>query len=410
MPSHSADHSYPSGDDSAYLKIHIVEIYVRDQDASISFYRDRLGFEVVVDTGPQEWGRWVAVAPPIYETAVLALMERPDDIPAPGTGRRTGVTLVTDDIAAKFEEWSCNGVRFPQSPRPVPYGFQATFEDPDGNRFNLVQNPQMVEILNAHRRAIEERKESERRAAVEADVARKVQARLFPQAFPPMKTLEYAAACIPAQHVGGDYYDLMEMRPGRIGLVVADISGKGVSAALLMANLQANLRSHCATLADSLPRLLNSVNRLFYWNTEPASYATMFICDYDDSSRTLRYANCGHVPPLLLRADGHVDTLLPTSTVVGLFEAWECQTARTRLNAGDTIVLYSDGIVEAERPDGEPFGEERLIEALRRHRGRSAQELVRAIVETTLEFSGGAQQDDITLVAARGLPDSGAGS
>ena len=136
----------------------------------------------------------------------------------------------------------------------------------------------------------------------------------------------------------------------------------------------------------------------------------MFICDFDDANRTLRYANCGHVPPLLLRADGHVEALAPTCAVIGLFETWQCQTARTRLDAGDTIVLYSDGIVEAERPDGEAFGEGRLIDALRRLSGRGPRDLVRAVIDTTLEFSEGQQQDDITLVAARGLPDRGAGS
>jgi serine phosphatase RsbU (regulator of sigma subunit)/predicted enzyme related to lactoylglutathione lyase len=392
------------GSDSPYLKIHIVEVYVRDQEAAVAFYCDRLGFEVVVDTGRQEWGRWVAVAPPIYETAVLALMERPAGLAATEASRRTGVTLATDNIAATFQEWSRKGVRFPEPPQPVFYGFRATFEDLDGNQLGLVENPHMVDRLNARRRAVEERKEAERHAAMEADIARKVQARLFPQAFPPMKTLDYGAACFPAQHVGGDYYDMLEPGPGRIGLVVADISGKGVSGALLMANLQANLRSQCTTAAGGLGDLLTSVNRLFYSSTEPSSYATMFFGDYDDRSRTLRYANCGHVSPLVLHANGEVETLAPTCTVVGLFEPWRCETAETRLATGDTIVIYSDGIVEVERRDFEPFGEERLVEVLRCEGERGAQDLVRTIIDRTLEFSGGEQQDDMTLLVARVLP------
>ena len=125
--------------------------------------------------------------------------------------------------------------------------------------------------------------EAERRSAQEMEFARQVQARLFPQKLPSMRTLEYTADCIPARKVGGDYYDFLELRPGRLALVLADIAGKGVSGALLMANLQANLRSQYAMAVDELPRLLASVNRLFYESTDDASYATLFFADYDDS-------------------------------------------------------------------------------------------------------------------------------
>jgi serine phosphatase RsbU (regulator of sigma subunit) len=110
------------------------------------------------------------------------------------------------------------------------------------------------------------------------EIARKVQARLFPQKLPAMNTLEYTGACIQARKVGGDYYDFLELRPGRLALVLADIAGKGVSGALLMANLQANLRSQYAVAVDDLPRLLASVNRLFYENSDDASYATLILC------------------------------------------------------------------------------------------------------------------------------------
>ena len=146
--------------------------------------------------------------------------------------------------------------------------------------------------------------EADRRIAQEMEFARQVQARLFPQKLPAMKTLEYTGGCIQARKVGGDYYDFLELCPGRLAMVLADIAGKGVSGALLMANLQANLRSQYAIAVDDLPRLLTSVNRLFYENSDDASYATLFFADYDDSSRKLRYANCGHLPPLLLRASG----------------------------------------------------------------------------------------------------------
>jgi sigma-B regulation protein RsbU (phosphoserine phosphatase) len=256
-----------------------------------------------------------------------------------------------------------------------------------------------------------ERMEADRRTNQEMEIARKVQARLFPQKLPAMNTLEYTGACIQARKVGGDYYDFLELRPGRLALVLADIAGKGVSGALLMANLQANLRSQYAVAVDDLPRLLASVNRLFYENSDDASYATLFFADYDDSSRKLRYANCGHLPPLLLRACAssqdqapNVERLRSTCTVMGLFEDWHCEIAEVQLAPGDMLVLYTDGITEATNADGEEFGESRLLATLGSNFHLPVGPLLQAIVEAVQQFSRGSeQQDDITLVIARSL-------
>jgi serine phosphatase RsbU (regulator of sigma subunit) len=294
---------------------------------------------------------------------------------------------------------------------------------------------------------IAERLEAERRAAQELEFAREVQARLFPQKLPRLETLEYTGGCVPARQVGGDYFDFLELRPGRVALVLADIAGKGISGALLMANLQANLRSQYAMALDDLPRLLKSVNQLFYENTSESSYATLFFADYDDSSRRLRYVNCGHLPPLLLRAgQGSTDRgvisakpvlrgsggagihsvessvipaqagiqsveerdlppalerLQPTCTVLGLFERWECSVAEAQLAPGDTLVMYTDGVTEAASAAGEEFGEDRLIEILRAQRHLPVPRLLETIVATVQEFSDRKQADDITLVIAR---------
>jgi sigma-B regulation protein RsbU (phosphoserine phosphatase) len=248
---------------------------------------------------------------------------------------------------------------------------------------------------------IAERIEAERRIAQEMDYARQVQARLFPQKLPSMKTLQYAGGCIQARQVGGDYYDFLELRPGRLALVLADIAGKGISGALLMANLQANLRSQYAVALDDLPRLLKSVNQLFYANSSDSSYATLFFADYDDSSRRLRYVNCGHLPPLLLRGDGQLVPLTATATVLGLFEKWECSVAEVQLAAGDILILYTDGVTEAENAEGEQFGESRLIETMLARRDLPVPSLLERIVARVQEFSDGEQADDITLVLAR---------
>src|SRR6516162_8684590 len=153
-------------------------------------------------------------------------------------------------------------------------------------------------------------------------IASQVQSRLLPQEAPLLRTLECAGKCVQTRAVGGDYYDFLDLGTGGLGMVMADIAGKGISGALLMANLQANLRGQYAVAADDLPRLLKSVNRLFYENTEPSHYATMFFGCYDAQPRRLRYVNCGHNPPVLLHADDSVERLAATATVMGLFADW----------------------------------------------------------------------------------------
>jgi sigma-B regulation protein RsbU (phosphoserine phosphatase) len=257
-----------------------------------------------------------------------------------------------------------------------------------------------------------ERMEAERRSLHELEMARQVQARLFPQKLPSLGTMEFVGCCIQARQVGGDYYDFLELAPGRLGLLLADIAGKGFSGALLMANLQANIRSQYAMAIGDLPRLLASVNRLFYESTDSASYATLFLADYDDATGKLRYANCGHLPALLLRAcrsspdqvsdPPKVERLHSTCTVMGLFEAWRCELAEVQLTPGDMLVLYTDGVTEATNADGEEFGECRLVDALASHSHLPLESLLQAVVAAVQRFGSGCeQQDDITLVIAR---------
>ena len=246
-----------------------------------------------------------------------------------------------------------------------------------------------------------ERIEADRRITQEMEFARQVQARLFPQKLPVMKTLEYTGRCIQARKVGGDYYDFLELHPGRLALVLADVAGKGVSGALLMANLQANLRSQCAIAVAQLERLLRSVNELFYNNTLDSVYATLFFAEYDDRARRLRYANCGHLSALLLHRDNSVEQLQSTSTVLGLFREWDCSIGEHHLFVGDTLALYTDGITESFNDAGEEFGEQRLIEAVRRNRELSAQALLCSVVDNVRRFSPREQHDDITLIIAQ---------
>lgn len=387
-----------------YLRVLCVNIFVRDQDRSLRFYVDQLGFALVVDENYESGGRWVAVAPPDGSTVLALVTPKRNSAEYKLIGRCRHAVLVTEDVMAKVDEWQTRGVRFHHPPQTTLWGGIFTrFDDLDGNSFVLAGRDDFVREIEAHRRAVANRLEAERRIAQELEIAKKVQARLFPQTLPQLKTLEYVGVCIQAREVGGDYYDFLNLGQERLGLVIADTSGKGIGAALLMANLQANLRSQSAIALDQPERFLRSVNQLFCDNTTDSAYATLFFAEYDDRRMWLRYANCGHYSPLLFRSDNTLERLNSTCTVLGLFTEWDCSIVECQLFAGDTLALYTDGIIDSRNDAGEEFGEERLIEVLRRHRGLSSQDLLEATVDELRRFSPHEQYDDITLIIARCL-------
>ena len=147
--------------------------------------------------------------------------------------------------------------------------------------------------------------------------------------------------------------------------------------------------------------MLISVNRLFYENTPDSSYATLFFAAYDDRSRRMRYVNCGHLPPLLLRHEGAMERLPSTSTVLGLFADWDCTIAETHLEPGDSLVIYTDGVTEALSDRGEEFGEPRLMSLTQANNRMGPEDLLQAVVNAVLSFSGREREDDITLVVAQ---------
>jgi sigma-B regulation protein RsbU (phosphoserine phosphatase) len=247
---------------------------------------------------------------------------------------------------------------------------------------------------------ISERLEAERRTAREMEIAKEVQGRLLPQAPPLLRTLDCAARCLQARSVGGDYYDFLELAAHQVGFVLADVSGKGVHAALLMATLQAHLRSQSGISPGDPVGLLKNVNRLLWKSTSAQHYATLFFGLYDDLSRRLTYVNCGHNPPVLLRANGSIERLKATATVIGLFEKWDCDSREIALAPGDLLAIFSDGVTEAMRVE-EEYGEERLLDVLLACRNRSAEQMVTAVFESVQEFSAGEQSDDLTLLIAR---------
>jgi serine phosphatase RsbU (regulator of sigma subunit)/catechol 2,3-dioxygenase-like lactoylglutathione lyase family enzyme len=392
---------------SSFLRLQTVMVYVRDQDRSLRFYVDQLGFNLIADAALPDGTRWVAVGPSDGSAMVALVAPRPGSEDYQLIGRRTQIIFLAEDVHAKFAEWTKHGIRFNEIPQTPSWGgVFATFEDLDGNSFAIVGFDSATREIETARRVAAEKLEAERRAAQELDIAKQVQARLFPQTTPRAGMLDYHGICIPARQVGGDYYDFLALGSERLGMVIGDIAGKGIAGALLMANLQANLRSQCANASQEPLALLPLVNQLFYENTGDSAYATLVFAEYNAQRHRLRYANCGHPPALLLRSDGRLERLDSTCTVLGMFKKWDCVIEEASFFPGDLLLLHTDGVLEACNEAGEEFGEERLIDGLRTYRDLCSRALLAALVEEVRRFAPTEQQDDITLIAAK-VADSG---
>jgi serine phosphatase RsbU (regulator of sigma subunit)/uncharacterized glyoxalase superfamily protein PhnB len=405
---HSFQHEVAGPDlerEDAFLRLNFVSIYVSDQERSKSFFLAKLGFKLMIDVRFPSGYRWIEVSPPDGSARLALIVPEPGFMETALPGSSSLVTFTTEDVEAKYREWSGRGVKFSLPPHTPEWGgVFCRFEDLDGNPFGLAGFTDVTRALETQRNAEARRREAERTVAQELAIAKQVQARLFPQRLPLVPTLDCAAICVQARAVGGDYYDFLELGNGRVAIVVADIAGKGIAAALLMASLQATLRSQSALIAAHPEQGLSLVNHLLFENTEPRAYATLIYTEYNSMSGRLRYANCGHLPGLLLRGD-KVEKLDAANTVIGLFDHWDCTVSETPVESGDILILYTDGVVEAYGNSGEEFGETRLVETVSRNKDLSARDLVEAIVNQVADFSEGQQFDDITVVVTKILPD-----
>ena len=245
----------------------------------------------------------------------------------------------------------------------------------------------------------------------ELDIAREVQRQLFPQSVPRVPGLDLYGVCKAARSVSGDYYDFLKMDEHRVGLVLGDVSGKGISAALLMAAIQSALRAQfydglaggqSSTLTQlSTARVVDRLNRQIYANTPLEKYVTFFFAVYDARTRNLSYTNAGHLPPILFR-DGKIERLRTGGTVVGLFPSVTYEVGEIRLEPNDLLLAYTDGITEPENTYGEEFGESRLLEVARGMLNASPEVMVTEIYRSVDEWTGSPElQDDMTLVLAR---------
>lgn len=234
----------------------------------------------------------------------------------------------------------------------------------------------------------------------EVEIAREVQRELLPRGVPLVRGLEIAGICIPAIGVGGDYYDFLPLQDERIGLVIADVSGKGIPAALLMAGLQASVRS--LALPGVSPCEINRrLNDMLHQSTSASRYATLFFGLYDPQDRSLHYSNAGHFPPIHIGAHGAA-YLSQGGLPIGLMPSSLYGEGRRELGLGDLLALYTDGVVETPDASGEEFGNARLVEILTCHQDVPLSELLTRVIDAVDRWSGGgAPHDDVTLVLAR---------
>jgi len=248
----------------------------------------------------------------------------------------------------------------------------------------------------------------------ELEIAKEVQEQLFPRSAPQMPHLELSGMCLPARVVSGDYYDFLQLNPGAMALALGDICGKGISAALLMANLQATLRTNVAHFMGgdggdrplppaegTVAQVINSINEQIYRHTSSNKFASLFFALYDDRRGSLTYCNAGHNPPLFFSSVGF-RRLTAGGTVVGIFPDADYDEETIALNSGDLFLAYTDGIVECVNEYGEEFGEQRLIQLVQRNVALPAEEIQRAILDRVLEWSFEEERDDdMTLVVAK---------
>ncbi len=295
------------------------------------------------------------------------------------------------------------------------------------HRIAVSRSDQLAELSHSFnrmtgslQRLLAEQREKER-LQNELSIAQEVQANLFPTAIRNLPTLELHGICRPARSVSGDYYDFLvfynENLTGRrrtesgVGIALGDISGKGISAALLMATLHSAVRAYqfaneaastaASTLFSSPGRIMELLNRHLYRSTQPEKYATLFLAHYDAATAWLTYSTAGQLPPLLLGRDNSIRRLDCGGTVVGLLDGVKYEEGHLPMHSGDILVAYSDGVTEPENDFGD-FGEERLMEVVRRHRDQPLHVISREVMQALDAWIGAEEQpDDITLVLAR---------
>ena len=309
------------------------------------------------------------------------------------------------ELLPRLKEWGCRlivPIREQESLAGVLFlsekvsGFRYRYEDI--NLLSVLTNQLAAGMTNArlYAEALEKQKMEE-----ELNVARQIQMQLLPQADPAGPGYKVSSFAQPSRQVGGDYFDYFDRAEGRLGLVIGDISGKGVPAALLVSQLQAILRAEVRT-AKSLPEIISAVNQIITESTTAEMFATLFYADWDPVARQLNYVNAGHNYPIVVRQDGTSDTLRVGGLALGVIAEAQFEQSRVQLVPGDLVLLYTDGLTELNDPMGQEYGEERLLRLLKENRHLSAETIKNKLVRDATRFAlGELGFDDLTLIVLK---------
>jgi sigma-B regulation protein RsbU (phosphoserine phosphatase) len=296
----------------------------------------------------------------------------------------------------------------------VHYLYEGTQKVMDGefsHRMIVSGHDQLAEVgssfnrMTAHLEQLVTVAKEKERMQSELQIAREVQNQLYPHLETSSSHLRIAAMCHPARVVSGDYFDYKSVGERQVAIAIGDVSGKGISAALLMASLQSSLRTQLQSFSEntklSTAEIVRRVNQHLCASTSPDKYATFFLGLYDETSSTLSYTNAGHLPPVLVRK-GCAHRLDVNGTVVGAFVGVPYDESRIVLEPGDLLAWFTDGLTEPESEFGEMFGEERFIDLLTKNAHRDEQRIVDLVLEAVRHWTNSdAMQDDITLLLAR---------
>jgi sigma-B regulation protein RsbU (phosphoserine phosphatase) len=264
----------------------------------------------------------------------------------------------------------------------------------------------MTQELQENKERIISMATREAQVARDFEIARAVQQNLFPEVLPTQTGWGFAATCLPAKAVGGDYYDVFEIAPGKVLFAQGDVSGKGLGASLVMASVHAIIRSWGGASSDDPARLIDELNQYLITSSSPDTFVTMFIGLLDCARAKLWYVNCGHPPGIVRRSkDGDIQSLTEGGMPLGIIAANGYAAGKCRLADGDTVVLVSDGVTEAFNRDGAMFEEKRLVETVIASEHLTADETMGKVIGEVDEFAQGCEQaDDISVLVIRKKP------
>jgi serine phosphatase RsbU (regulator of sigma subunit) len=243
----------------------------------------------------------------------------------------------------------------------------------------------------------------QRQLRSDLNLAIAVQRQMLPRNPKPLTTIRYAGISAAARGIGGDYYDFLDLGPSTLGVLLADVSGKGVAAALLMANLQGFMRCECAHEFSDLPAILQRVNAHFFGSTLPEQYATLFFARYNDWTRQVDYVNCGQQPAIIMRRDRSIERLETTAPPLGLVRDWTGEQKTVELRSGDLLCVCSDGVIEAGLESGYEFGEDGLISVLATNPDQDIELTVARIAHAMFRYVPAGPTDDMTIVGIQAI-------